>query len=163
MNVVMQRGKKACAERIVYGALNKIIESTAGKKEKDDESAVKTTKKGKASTKGRNIKNDEEYKKLVLELFSKALDAVRPAVEVRSRRVGGATYQIPVEVKQDRGMALAMRWLVKYSAVRGEKTMALRLAAEIMDAIEGRGGSVKKREDVHKMARANQAFAHYRW
>jgi len=104
-----------------------------------------------------------EFINNITDLFSKAMDNVRPTVEVRSRRVGGATYQIPVEVQQGRSLALAMRWLVNYAALRHEKTMALRLAAEILDAIDNRGGAVKKREDVHKMAKANQAFAHYRW
>jgi len=103
------------------------------------------------------------YKEDPLEIFRKALDAVKPRVEVKSRRVGGATYQVPVEVRSDRRMALAMRWLVTYSRARGEKTMTERLAAELKEAAEGRGNAVKKREDVHKMADANKAFAHYRW
>ncbi len=98
-----------------------------------------------------------------LELFDKALESIQPMVEVKSRRVGGATYQVPVEVRPSRQVALAMRWLVEYSRKRGEKTMALRLAGEIMDAAEGKGAAVKKREDVHRMAEANKAFAHYRW
>ena len=88
---------------------------------------------------------------------------MKPAVEVRSRRVGGATYQVPVEVRPERRVALAMRWLAEYSRDRGEKTMVERLAAELREAAEGRGNAVKKREDVHKMADANKAFAHYRW
>jgi len=98
-----------------------------------------------------------------LELFDKALEAIQPMVEVKSRRVGGATYQVPVEVRPSRQMALAMRWLVDYSRKRGEKSMALRLAGEILDASEGKGAAVKKREDVHKMAEANKAFSHYRF
>ena len=98
-----------------------------------------------------------------LELFDKALESIQPMVEVKSRRVGGATYQVPVEVRPSRQMALAMRWLVEYSRKRGEKTMALRLAGEIMDAAEGKGAAVKKREDVHRMAEANKAFSHYRF
>jgi small subunit ribosomal protein S7 len=86
-----------------------------------------------------------------------------PSVEVKSRRVGGSTYQVPMEIRGTRRMALAMRWLVEFAAKRGEKTMVQRLAAEMMDALEGRGGAVKKREDTHRMAKANQAFAHYRW
>lgn len=105
----------------------------------------------------------ERYREDPLDLFRKALDAVKPRVEVKSRRVGGATYQVPVEVRADRRMALAMRWLVLYSRQRGEKTMVERLAAELKEASEGRGNAVKKREDVHKMAEANKAFAHYRW
>lgn len=98
-----------------------------------------------------------------LELFDKALEAIQPMVEVKSRRVGGATYQVPVEVRPSRQVALAMRWLVEYSRKRGEKTMALRLAGEILDAAEGKGAAVKKREDVHRMAEANKAFSHYRF
>jgi len=98
-----------------------------------------------------------------LKVFKKALDNVKPVVEVKSRRVGGATYQVPVEVRQDRRVALAMRWLIEYSRSRGEKTMTEKLAGEIMDAASNRGNAVKKREDTHKMAEANKAFAHYRW
>jgi small subunit ribosomal protein S7 len=98
-----------------------------------------------------------------LKVFKKALDNVKPVVEVKSRRVGGATYQVPVEVRQDRRVALAMRWLIEYSRSRGEKTMMEKLAGEIMDAAANRGNAVKKREDTHKMAEANKAFAHYRW
>ena len=98
-----------------------------------------------------------------LEVFKRALDTIKPKVEVKSRRVGGATYQVPVEVRADRRISLAMRWLVTYSRKRGEKSMTHRLAAELKDAAQGRGNSVKKREDTHKMADANKAFAHYRW
>ena len=105
----------------------------------------------------------ERYKADSLDTFRKALDACKPKVEVKSRRVGGATYQVPVEVRQDRRTALAMRWLAYYSRDRGEKTMVERLAAELMDAAQGRGGAVKKKDDVHRMADANKAFAHYRW
>jgi small subunit ribosomal protein S7 len=105
----------------------------------------------------------ERYKADPLDTFRKALDAVKPKLEVKSRRVGGATYQVPVEVRPDRRTALAMRWLTNYSRDRGEKTMVERLAAELMDAAQNRGAAVKKREDVHRMAEANRAFAHYRW
>ena len=98
-----------------------------------------------------------------LEVFESALEAIAPMVEVKSRRVGGATYQVPVEVRAERRNALAMRWLVEHSRARGEKSMVLRLAGEITDAAEGRGSAVKKREDVHRMAEANRAFSHYRW
>lgn len=101
--------------------------------------------------------------KTALEMFHTALDSVKPAVEVRSRRVGGATYQVPVEVRADRAQALATRWLIQYARGRGEKTMADKLAGELLDAVNGRGSSIKKREDTHKMAEANKAFAHYRW
>jgi len=99
----------------------------------------------------------------VLEVFSKAIENIRPLVEVKSRRVGGATYQIPVEIRHDRSTALAMRWLVEGAKSRGEKNMGLRLANEIMEAHESKGTAIKKREDMHKMAEANKAFSHYRW
>jgi small subunit ribosomal protein S7 len=105
----------------------------------------------------------DRYKADALDTFRKALDACKPKVEVKSRRVGGATYQVPVEVRQERRVALAMRWLSFYARERGEKTMVERLAAELMDAAQGRGGAVKKKDDVHRMADANKAFAHYRW
>ena len=98
-----------------------------------------------------------------LEVFIQALDNVKPIVEVKSRRVGGATYQIPIEVRSERSMTLAMRWLVDASKKRGEKSMGLRLAGEIMDASDNKGTAIKKREDTHKMAEANKAFSHYRW
>lgn len=98
-----------------------------------------------------------------LRTFKKALDNVKPVVEVKSRRVGGATYQVPVEVRPDRRVALAMRWLKKYAKARGERTMAERLANEMLDAANNRGAAVKKREDTHRMAEANKAFSHYRW
>ncbi|MEM1417416.1 MAG: 30S ribosomal protein S7 [Myxococcota bacterium] len=106
---------------------------------------------------------EERYKEDPIEVFRKALDPVKPRVEVKSRRVGGATYQVPVEVRNDRRTSLAMRWLVNYSRARGEKSMTERLAAELVEASQGRGNAVKKREDTHKMADANKAFAHYRW
>ena len=98
-----------------------------------------------------------------LKVFKKAVENVRPKVEVRSRRVGGATYQVPVEVSQHRGTSLSIRWLINYSRSRGEKTMRDRLAGELLDASGGKGNAIKKREDTHKMAEANKAFAHYRW
>lgn len=112
---------------------------------------------GALNTIGSKVENDP------LETFKEALENVSPMVEVKSRRVGGATYQVPVEVRPARRMALAMRWLVEYSRARGEKSMAARLAGEILDASQQKGGAVKKREDVHRMAEANKAFAHYRW
>ncbi|MBI5513167.1 MAG: 30S ribosomal protein S7 [Deltaproteobacteria bacterium] len=105
----------------------------------------------------------EKFKEDSLEVFRKALDNVKPKVEVKSRRVGGATYQVPVEVRPERRVSLAMRWIVGYSRSRGEKTMAERLAAELVEAAQGRGNAVKKKDDTHKMADANKAFAHYRW
>ncbi len=133
MNVLMISGKKSVAENIVYGALDKV---------------QKVTKAA----------NDNP-----LENFHKALNNVRPFLEVRSRRVGGATYQVPVDVRPDRGLALAMRWMINAARSRNEKTMIDRLAGEIMDAINNRGAAIKKREDTHRMAEANKAFAHYRW
>ena len=130
INHVMESGKKAVAERIVYGALARIQERGAGDP---------------------------------VDVFEKALDAVAPYVEVKARRVGGATYQVPVEVRPERRVSLAMRWLVNYSRGRGEKTMRERLAAELVDAAQNRGNAVKKKDDTHKMAEANKAFAHYRW
>jgi len=106
---------------------------------------------------------EEKKKSDPNEVLGKALENVRPMVEVKSRRVGGATYQVPIEVRADRRVALAMRWLVDAARKRSEKSMGMRLAAEILDASENRGSAVKKREDTHKMAEANKAFAHYRW
>jgi len=106
---------------------------------------------------------EERAKEDPLKLFKKALDNIKPVVEVKSRRVGGATYQVPVEVRPERRVALGMRWLINYSKDRGEKTMDEKLAGEIMDAASNRGNAVKKRDDTHKMAEANKAFAHYRW
>ncbi len=130
INVIMLDGKKAVAERIVYGALAQ-IESKTGKN--------------------------------ALEVFTQALNNVKPMVEVKSRRVGGANYQVPVEVRPVRRMALAMRWLREAAKKRGEKSMPLRLAGELIEAAEGRGGAMKKREEVHRMAEANRAFAHFRF
>jgi len=107
---------------------------------------------------GDRIKDDSP-----LEVFEKAMEAVRPRVEVKSRRVGGATYQVPIEVRPERRNALAMRWICGYARKRAGRSMAEKLAAELSDAYNNRGGSVKKREDTHKMAEANKAFAHYRW
>jgi len=130
MNVVMLSGKKAVAERIVYGALDQ-VQSKTGKEP--------------------------------IEVFSQAINNIKPIVEVKSRRVGGANYQVPVEVRPVRRLALAMRWLREAAKKRGEKSMDLRLAGELMDAAEGRGAAMKKREDTHKMAEANKAFSHFRW
>ena len=105
----------------------------------------------------------EETKEEPVEVFKKALENIKPSLEVKSRRVGGANYQVPVEVNEDRSQALGLRWLVQYARLRGEKTMSLNLAKEIIDAASGVSASVKKREDVHRMAEANKAFAHYRW
>ncbi len=112
---------------------------------------------------GALVRIEEKKKTDPRELLTKALDNVRPMVEVKSRRVGGATYQVPVEVRSERRNALAMRWLVEAARARSEKSMGMRLAGEIMDAAESKGTAVRKREDVHRMAEANKAFAHYRW
>ncbi|STY30924.1 30S ribosomal protein S7 [Legionella wadsworthii] len=146
INVLMVSGKKSTAEKITYGALSVLEERVKKTKKADEEGESGST--GSAS---------------VLRYFEDALDNVRPSVEVRSRRVGGATYQVPVEVRTDRSIALGMRWIVQAARSRGEKGMMLRLAGELMDAYESKGSAVKKREDTHKMAKANQAFAHFRW
>ncbi len=130
MNVVMLSGKKAVAERIVYGALDQVQAKTG---------------------------------KEPIEVFNLAINNIKPIVEVKSRRVGGANYQVPVEVRPVRRLALAMRWLREAAKKRGEKSMDLRLAGELLDASEGRGAAMKKREDTHKMAEANKAFSHFRW
>ncbi|KAA0016592.1 30S ribosomal protein S7 [Salinicola corii] len=130
MNHLMISGKKSVAERIVYGALDRVAERS---------------------------------NEAPLDIFDKSLEAIQPMVEVKSRRVGGATYQVPVEVRPSRRQALAMRWLVDAARSRGEKTMVQRLAGEMLDAAEGKGAAVKKREDVHRMADANKAFSHYRF
>ena len=147
INVLMISGKKSTAEKIIYGALS-VMEERVKKTKKSDEDG-ESGASGNAAT--------------VLRYFEDALDNVRPSVEVRSRRVGGATYQVPVEVRNDRSIALGMRWIVQAARSRGEKGMMLRLAGELMDAYESKGSAVKKREDTHKMAKANQAFAHFRW
>lgn len=106
---------------------------------------------------------NERSEEDAIAVFKKALDNIRPMLEVKSRRVGGSTYQVPIEVRSERRNALALRWVINYSRSRGEKTMQERLAAELMDAASNRGASVKKKEDTHRMAEANKAFAHYRW
>ena len=108
-------------------------------------------------------KVEDKLKKSSVDLFHEALDNIKPSIEVRSRRVGGATYQVPVEVRPERRQALAIRWLIKASRDRNENTMEERLASEIIDAVSSRGAAVKKREDTHKMAEANKAFSHFRW
>jgi len=133
MNMIMNDGKKSVAERIIYGALDRIRE----KETQADDKA--------------------------LELLELALENVKPVVEVKSRRVGGATYQVPIEVRYSRRQTLAMRWIIEAARKRSEKSMAHRLAHELMDAAENRGTAVKKKEDTHRMAEANKAFSHYRW
>lgn len=160
VNTVMRRGKKSAAEKIVYGALEKIAERSQadGESGKGGEGGASG-----ASKAGGGIRVNAAARAAALKSFEKALDNVKPTVEVKSRRVGGSNYQVPVEIRPERRVALAMRWLTDYANQRNEKTMGIRLANEILDAVHNRGGAVKKREDVHKMAKANQAFAHYRW
>lgn len=160
INVVMRRGKKSVAEQIVYNALNEVAKRL--KKDKHSGAGKKGEHESEGGSTG-SAKLKPAFNKENLESFEKALHNIRPTVEVKSRRVGGATYQVPVEVDSERGLALAMRMLTNAAKARGEKTMVLRLAAEIMDAHEGRGAAVKMRDDMHRMAKANQAFAHYRW
>jgi small subunit ribosomal protein S7 len=133
INMIMNHGKKSVAENIVYDALEQMAE----KGSQSEEQAV--------------------------EMLGQALENVKPSVEVKSRRVGGATYQVPIEVRQARRDTLAMRWVIDAARKRSEKSMAQRLANELMDAADNRGAAVKKREDTHRMAEANKAFAHYRW
>lgn len=130
INIIMTRGKRAVAERIVYRSFDIL---------------AKMTGKG------------------ALEAFQKALDNARPLLEVKPRRIGGATYQIPIEVRAERGMSIAMRWMRNFARAKKGKPMEIKLADEILDAYKGEGSSIKKREDTHKMAEANKAFAHYRW
>lgn len=160
INVVMRNGKKSIAEKIVYRALDAVLArlKKQGKKEEAHEGSSNEPERGGrgSSAKSKPVTN-------ALEALEKALAHVSPTVELKSRRVGGATYQIPIEVAVDRGKALARRWLVQAAKGRSEKTMVLRLAAEIMDAFENKGAAIKLRDDTHRMAKANQAFAHYRW
>lgn len=158
INVVMRRGKKSVAEHIVYNALTEAAkrikkDNVISKKDEGDEGEIS------ASAEKLKYASNKE----ALDILDRALNNVRPTVEVKSRRVGGATYQVPIEVDPTRGLALAMRMLAKAAKARSEKTMVLRLAAEVSDAIQGRGAAVKERDDIHRMAKANQAFAHYRW
>jgi small subunit ribosomal protein S7 len=130
INMLMEDGKKSVAERIMYGALDRVAEKKGGNP---------------------------------VETLEQAMENVRPVVEVKSRRVGGATYQVPIEVRPARRNTLAMRWIIDAARKRSEKSMALRLAGELMDAGDARGTAVKKKEDTHRMAEANKAFSHYRW
>lgn len=130
INIIMERGKKATAERIVYRSFDIIAEKTG---------------------------------KPAIEVFQKALENARPLLEVKPRRIGGATYQVPIEVKSERGISIAMRWIRNFAKAKKGKPMEIKLADEFLDAFKGEGSSIKKREDMHKMAEANKAFAHYRW
>ena len=130
VNIIMERGKKSIAERIVYKSFDILAEKT-----------------GKPS----------------IEVFQKALDNVRPLLEIKPRRIGGATYQVPIEVRSERGLSIAMRWVRNFARTKKGKPMEIKLADELLDAYKGEGSAMKKREDMHKMAEANKAFAHYRW
>ena len=169
INVIMRAGKKSIAERIIYTALNNLTDrlKKEGKEKSDGESDSGSKSGGKGGKSSNALKSKSRVAQHghdeTLDALRKALGNVAPTVEVKSRRVGGATYQVPIEVAADRGLALAMRWIVQAAKARSEKTMALRLAAELYEAYMGRGTSVKTRDDVHRMAKANQAFAHYRW
>jgi len=133
INVIMEDGKKNVAREIVYDSIDILIKKAQGDKNK------------------------------ALDLFYKGFEQLIPLVEVRPRRVGGSVYQIPMEVQQDRGRALAMRWLIEAASARSDKTMGIRLAYELLEAVEGRGGAVKKKLDVHRMAESNRAFSHFAW
>lgn len=163
INVVMRAGKKSIAEKIVYNALTMLTDRLKKEHKTDDEGSKGGGKGGKSGSAIKGKSQSAHSHDEILGALHKALGNVSPTVEVKSRRVGGATYQVPVEVASDRGYALAMRWVVQAAKGRAEKTMALRLAAELYEAYLGRGASVKIRDDVHRMAKANQAFAHYRW
>ena len=130
VNVLMERGEKSIAEKILYRAFEIIEEKT---------------------------------KEEPLKVFKKAMESVKPALEVKSRRVGGSNYQVPIEVRPSRRTSLAIRWIIQFAASRGEKTMMDKLAGELLDAANGRGNAIKKKEDTHRMAEANKAFSHYRW
>lgn len=130
INTIMVDGKKGIAQKIVYGAFEKVAEKSG---------------------------------KDALEVFQEAMNNIMPQLEVKARRIGGATYQVPIEVRPERRQALALRWLTMFSRKRGEKTMEDRLANEILDAANSTGAAVKRKEDMHKMAESNKAFAHYRW
>ena len=133
IGVIMRRGKRTVAERIVYEALDELTKRSQGKKDKG------------------------------LQLFEKAFENVTPMVEVRPRRVGGSVYQIPTQVRPERARALALRWIIQAAAERSDKVMGKRLAHELLDAVDGKGGAIKKKNDAHKMAESNRAFSHYAW
>ena len=147
INSMMWGGKKSTAQAIFYGALDRIAAKAPAAKPAEGEAPAEP------------VNPAEE----ALKVFKRAVENVKPVVEVKSRRVGGANYQVPIEVNPTRRVSLAVRWLVTYARGRGEKGMVEKLANELLDAANNRGGAVKKREDVHRMAEANKAFAHYRW
>jgi small subunit ribosomal protein S7 len=165
MNTVMVDGKKSVAEKIVYSSLEIVYRKVETKHnvEEDDGREGSSGSAGGQLKPNETIYNSAGARSLVLSKFKIALDNVTPSVEVKSRRVGGSTYQVPTEVGSLRKQALARRWMVDAAKKRNEKTMVQRLANEIMDALEGRGAACKKKDDVHRMAEANKAFAHFRW
>jgi small subunit ribosomal protein S7 len=184
INIVMVSGKKSIAESIIYGALEDVLKrmvknpallpQQSEKTEQESESEDGEGAEGSVEaidvhamlaqmSADTSIYKDDAARTAMLEVFRRALGSVTPMVEVKSRRVGGSTYQVPVSIHAKRRMALAMRWMATYSSQRSERSMMQRLANEIIDAVAGRGGAWKKKEDVYRMAKANQAFAHYRW
>lgn len=168
INTIMRNGKKSVAERIVYSALDVVARRAKSKSVKQVDGGGGSENDKKISRKegvsfNETIRNNESARILALDIFKMALEKIMPNVEVKSRRVGGSTYQVPIEIRVARRQTLARRWIVKNANKRNERTMILCLAHEILDAVEGRGGAIKQREDVHRMAKANQAFAHYRW
>lgn len=158
VNAIMVDGKKSIAEKIMYEALDSLkakaakAASNANEDEDGDEGST-----------GTQMTMESKDIDPAIKCLQKVIDNVKPRIEVKSRRVGGATYQVPVEVKADRALALAMRWIIAAAKSRSEKGMAKKLSAEFQDALEAKGTAVKKREDTHKMAEANKAFAHFRW
>ena len=179
-NFLMLNGKKSVARGIVYGALQNVAKQLATRQ------SSSSVAEGQGSVSGSDahessrtrvsrdvvkrivdghdsIYNNDLVREFVLERWKSVIERVTPIVEVKSRRIGGTTYQVPVEVKPARQLALAMRWLVQFARKRSEETMVLRLAAEILDVLQGRGGSLKKKDEVHRMAKANRVYSHYRW
>ena len=171
INIVMKDGKKSLAESAVYGALDHVVKAL----QKDKALFADINKQAGEDDDGEggeggeirlafgDIRLDSEAREFAMTVFKRALSVVSPSVEVRSRRVGGSTYQVPVEVRPVRRKALGMRWLVSFARKRSEKSMTLRMGNEILDALAGRGGALRQRQDVHRMAKSNQAFAHFRW
>ena len=160
INVVMRDGKKSIAENIVYNALNIAVKKFHTQKQNVEEVQ---SKQNKTSQQEWDIRKSKKAREQALEMFERALSNITPMVEVKSRRVGGSNYQVPIEIRGERRKALAMRWLSSYSRQRKERSMSFRLANEILDALKNLGGAFKKKEEVHRIAKANAAFAHYRW
>lgn len=157
VNNIMIDGKKTKAQHILYTALEQVV-SRVKKDYNPSKNSESSQENGQSSTTGNQASSADP-----VDVLQTVIDNIRPAVEVKGRRVGGSTYQVPVEVNERRGIALAMRWLKAAARARSEKSMSGKLAGEFYDAYYNRGSAVKKREDTHRMAKANQAFAHYRW